>query len=862
MLVHSDRALHRSLFGRYVDLAVANQLGEQLHQFPPAVPAVDDLSTLFNIELFKAMASTAGDSDRAAAGLLRFLPRRITPRSLARSANIGIEAAALLRASTMRPIAGMIAVTVSAAIYRAESQDMTEREISRLDPLRVTNRQLSVLSYRSYIQMLTPEWFGGEVKGLSPIELAAHMPTGAVETMVGYFVNPLVHAEFSMATARMIEHSTGYPTDESLIQWIQVLATLNTTRHKLTNPTDRKHWWATFNEVLEIALDRAATRRDWRALAELVEVARFQLQDSEERAAFRETVTALSVRGRSLFGASHYAVGAHPSIEDFEDIVSRAVGHDGYWWSTWLAGGRLYWALVPQNIAEPVRGGVLPRDKWDGPEHRELFGWLPVQQDGEWPPERAARVERGALVGLPNADEYRVARAWGAVLPPTVRASLEHTEPHGTRLRLGMALCPELSQVPWAWTAVDERRLVEVADLVVVPPASLVALDPGGGRLPLAAAVVNPAGNLRGVESLPSLLPGDIDIQVSGETDPQARFRALLAGVPKSSSVLIACHTERIDGRLGLDVGGGSDVRITFDDLARRGSGLEMPEQVLAMACETSDVASAQRGEWTVLGAGFLSAGAKRAVVTAYLHPNVPVIDSRIARALGREPSLVAALGSVQRGLLDEWRAGDQDAAPVRWAGIQIFGSIGSPAQGTGSERWVREDLIGALDSAAEHFGRPDGRIGVDEFLRISTLYLETALTGGPKRHMAVYSRLQLGSYLVRRRFVQPSRFVIDDDLMAVLKDAREISLSNGRLVFGLSPLLAAALRHRTPRARTLLRIIGSHAESPELVNWLLAIETSAPVRVGRTPVPHLAPGEVERVYEVFGVRPPARPAR
>lgn len=861
--VRAESELAESLFGRYIALAAANRLGEALKSPPGLAEGGSDVTILHNLEVLRARFNAGEEPEKLAVAALDLMPRVVTPRAILQTAAAGITAARFAQ-EVSSDLGIAIAFKVASMVMLPMRQDLTDlEEFDSRDDLILRERRLWTVSAQASAIWLTAPHTA------SRAELLEQTGAEGLGRTLAYTLDPLEHAQYAEVMARRTEEVSGQPTDESLAQWVQVLATLNVARHHLTDPSDREHWWAHFEEILELTVRRAAARRDWRALAEVLEVARLQLHDPQDSTAQASAVS-LSLKGRSLFDECQYPFGGRPPLERFEDVVARAVGADGYWWSTWVVGTDLYWALVPQDSSEPVQGGMLSESRWSSATHRELKAWLPLPQPGEIYREMMARVATGPMSGLPGLEELHVARAWGRVLPPAIldRPSPGAGSSPEPRLRLGMALCRELSHVPWAWTCIgNEQRLIEVSDLVVVPPASLIKGSGSTGQMPLAAAILNPAGDMPNVEELADVVPDGVTLQRSGEPDPRGTFTKIMAETPRASTVLIACHTDRdYRGQLGLEIGNPLDAGslVTFDVLTKQDGDIALPEQVLAMACESAGLADMTRGEWTVLGAGLLSAGAHRAVVTAFLHPNVLEIDRKLIQALAEKGSLSEALGHVQRTQLDKWRSGDQAACPIRWAGMQIFGSIGIESADRAGPQWVEEALIEQLDQAANDFGHRDGHVGVGEFLSSMYFYgyADEASTQTRLRTLLRKATLVTRSLSGRKRRRAVEKFRITNDLMSVLEEARQITHQHGGQVISLESVLIAALRHEVPEARRFQRIMGWHPQSPAFVDLMLPHREARWYLTGEVAGNHLAPGEQDRIYAHLGVPRPMGPDR
>lgn len=863
-----DPTSEQSPAGRYIRLAASNRLGDE-DPIDSAVPATTggDLGRLIRLELLKAeLRLGRGDAIDVATQMAHLIPYWIGRKHLFVAATVGIEMSAALRgispkaaaATSMRAFIGAVQA-LHGDLWRSETMKIQ-------DHLQVRDRSFWSLTVKGFAAALIADAAEGDLVG-NQHDLAVMALGGRWGATFAHFLNPLDFADYCHATALATERATGGVSDVSLNHWIQTLATLNVARHQLRNVADRELWWSRFNTALQLTLQRATERRDWRVLAEILEVARFQLSDPQAPNA-SEGAVSLAIRGRSRFAECQYPIGENPRAEDFESVILRSVGEGGYWWSTWATDDYLYWTVVPQRQSEAVAGGRMHRMEWRSDAHRELFEWLPVLRDDESIREMVHRVARSPLALAPGADEYAMAELWGELIPPTLHdASRRHRT---ARLKVGAALSPELAPVPWAWVVIDSKRLVEVADLVVVPPASLVRPAPNAtGAKPVLSAVLNPAGNLPDVEVLAKPLALDHGVSViSGRAsgDPMTSIADVLRSVPVDSTTYFACHTARsADGELGLQIevdnDGRSTTLLTFSELSNPESPIRLPRQVVAMACASSDLSAATHGEWAVLGAGLLTAGADRALVTAYLHFGDPLIDMAIIQAINNSTSLIGAVGGLQLDLLRRWQDGQLRYTPIKWAGLQVFGMTGeAQANERAPHRWVEASFLQAIESAARWHSRGADEVTLDALLKhLGTSGYADEMTLVPKlrlKALALAEGLRYEWY--RRNHAKNSRPTrISDDLMQAINEACDLTRSFGGQVLTVQALYVTALRHDTRESRRLRRITGWRPLSPHFVDFMLERSDDIWHETGVAKTPNLNPGEAERVYAAFNVKPP-----
>jgi len=478
---------------------------------------------------------------------------------------------------------------------------------------------------------------------------------------------------------------------------LEAIGILNSVRHRFEDPLDRWRWWQELGVTFAAAMREAVKRKDWRTLAELIESARLQLD--EDATAVAHTAPFVSVRGKSaLAETSWYDPTTVPPVYSLEDGATWAGGTVAAWWSSWVAEGKLYWAVVPPHGS--VSGGTFDLSGTSlGTALTDLRQHLPIPLPGEDLDDVEYRMFASPLEQGPYDDERRFMERLSVLVPEPVISFL-CAERNAV---LVLAPDPSLAAVPWAALVLPgqrgDTRLIERADLVLAPPLSLIAAisrRPDTDRdLPVSLAVANPGGDLAGAQDLNEVLSEATAGNPAPGSWTTRHLASRLRQIPHASTAVFACHTHQRDGDSTPTGRGlllsptppkneGDDARpappqqiVTAGDLMEQGTDYPMPEQVILLACDSADLGQAQAGEWLVLGPAALVAGAQRALVTTYPMRDIGALDQPLINALNQPDStLSGALTMLQRTHLQRWRTGDTTAAPVHWAGHALIGNI------------------------------------------------------------------------------------------------------------------------------------------------------------------------------------------
>jgi tetratricopeptide (TPR) repeat protein len=504
----------------------------------------------------------------------------------------------------------------------------------------------------------------------------------------------LVRAQLFALRGRL-EEGTG-PALESLRE-------LDRHRYELRSQRDRAAWAQKVHAALAVALDLAERQGHTALAAELLEMARVQalpLVPMEVTGADIELGPAPVVRVRGESRVPRFPVSNRPEPIDLEVAAASAAGAGAWWLSYWCAGESFYWSVVPPE--GPVTSGRISGETGFplATALAQLKEALPLPRQEESPAELDLRMAASPLVHDREAERELFSSLGTALLPPPLvtelHRRLRHKEPP---LPLAIAAAPELGFIPWSLVAVpvdsafaEPVRLVEVADWVLAPAASLIAALAARrfskGPFPLRVAIIDTwaGGELDELHGARMLAEGfhDAEIDALGGRHWTERiatrshvFEALARAGPQASA-LFACHALPAEpGRsstsglvVAPDAGTDKPSLLTAADLfaLKNGHGA-IPAQVYLQACDTTDLASASGGEWLALAPAFLAAGARVVVATVFPLNDTAHNDPMVA-ALLRGDDAPRAVRHLQREQLARWRAGGAATltdAPVVW---------------------------------------------------------------------------------------------------------------------------------------------------------------------------------------------------
>lgn len=668
---------------------------------------------------------------------------------------------------------------------------------------------------------------------------------------------------------------------------LQALTFHNAARHELRHPPERQRWWRSTSATLDKALHQAVAGQDWETVAELIETARLQLGPE---AFENSTVPAplISVRGISRLGAwQGYRVGQAPETYAIEDMAVLAQGAGTWWWSTWSAADQIYWALVPPEGL--VHGGSLAC----GPGtdvNWALEGLaiaLPIPLPGEGPGDVTERVRFGPL-NWPRAERANnLPRHLSSLLPPPLAHRLQSGP---TPLPVAMSHAQNLADVPWAIAEIPglpASRLLERTILSIAPPSRLLTAisrrDRRKAPLPLHLAVTDPGGILSGAShalteaaSLSHTLPDEVVLIGPNDLVTVSDFAATLRTTPRSSTAFFACHTDAAGAspfERGLLLKGRPDFTkppapediLTARQLMAEPELHPMPRQVIASACDSADLRSAEAGEWLVLGPALLWAGADRIIVTGHpIADNVSVDTELIQRLLLGLP-LLASLRDIQVERLARWKAGESGpAAPHLWAGHLAMGAFGNedfqPRVTPSVQPTVGQSVISLLDDAA---GRAaDARRTT---VSMADLLLELGLYGwedelSPLRRRTIRALTYPWAIWrhVRRTRGRTSRngIDLDDRVLDLLRRTRDIVARTRHPATSTESLLLALLGETGVTGWLTRTCTGWDPVQPEVLTELVAEALDESGRELPTPE-DLSIGAVLSIYEALGAATP-----
>ncbi|MGJ7442928.1 CHAT domain-containing protein [Aquipuribacter sp. MA13-6] len=335
---------------------------------------------------------------------------------------------------------------------------------------------------------------------------------------------------------------------------------------------------------------------------------------------------------------------------------------------------------------------------------QELKDCLPLAQEGESAAEMDWRVMRGKLA-RGREDEAKLAHRLGrSFIPAELRDELSRrANGSESRLKLVIAPAPELGWVPWSLFAVtvsnrvlvDSTRLVELADWVLAPSATVLAESSrrSVGPAPVALAILDTTNSsifpaLPAARSIHERLQPEC-VVIGGDhwaPGPRVSKTQLIDDISRlgsSKGLLFGCHATV--GSANNPSGGalvlgeredGSPIKLTALEVLKA-NGNDFPGQVSLLACDASDLAASSAGEWLSLAPAFLIRGAHTVVTT--LFPLVDTSDQAVGSLItllieGRSGS--EAVSQFQREQLNRWRNEVQPAAlsemPISWASLAV----------------------------------------------------------------------------------------------------------------------------------------------------------------------------------------------
>lgn len=668
---------------------------------------------------------------------------------------------------------------------------------------------------------------------------------------------------------------------------LEAISVLNSMRHRIEDPTDRKLWWRELGSAFEAAMRQASNGKDWRTLAELIESARLQL-DTTDPATVAEVPPYVTVRGRAALAETNwFETSSTPPAYALEDGAAWVGGLGTYWWSSWTAGPLLYWVLVPPT--GDVEGGVIDLEATGiTAALSDLAAFVPGIRPEEDEFDYELRMLDSPLVSGPFEAERKFALRLSALIPPSLRGLLVKAK---RPVRLALAPDRSLAAVPWASIAIPEgggdHRMVEKASVLLAPPLSLlVAMSrrPAPlGALPIALTVANPGGDLPFAENLNALLS-----DTTADNPPAGAWtvKALsdrLKGLDYGSTAVFVCHTDRRDntpGGMGLLLSpllNSSDSHeptakelVTAADLMQENAAFPMPSQVVLLACDSANLGETDAGEWLVLGPAMLMAGAQRTVVTSFPVIDLNAMDAELLEQISTpHASLESGLQTLQRSALQRWKSGDASAAPAHWAGHSLLGGFTRhpvelmPVPTTLLK--VDTGLIGLLDGAAERArSRDRHEVAWWDIAMSLVLYghMEDMRWVRDKLGFLVGSTDAAITWLRTRNAVKGREPLgeLSSGVTDLLVMARSLALRARHPVVSVEHLLAAVLQSNGIQGLIIRALYGLDARNPEVIKFLLSSETEPGYRHTNLPkTEHLSGNAIESAYETLSAALPER---
>ncbi len=806
--------------------------------------------------------------------MVAHLPTRVSPDNLvAVMGQLRVTSSALLEDHPVLASAiSMMAMHIGAVTEPPEEQRDNAESVNRA--VRLEFSRLALATYRAESRF----------RPVSPAEADQLLgPENGLAMMFFHLGRPI---EASSALLELVDSFMKEPTMRrpAYELRLEALSILNAIRHRFHDPTDRLTWWRAFEPVLSSAMAHAASGRDWRTLAELVESARLQLTP-DSGAEGPLDAPFVRVRGRSHLEATNwYSEGTPPPVYDLERMAAAVGGSGTWWWSTWTAGHQLYWSVVPPEGA--VSGGAVRLDAGVRTTLADLRDSLPVPYEGESDEQYDDRVRYRSALWIPagerprRAEERRAAELdlslrLGELIPQPLRdALIEASEP----ISLAIAPASTLATVPWASLVVPGSggaRLVELAELAIAPPSSLLARimdrpDDAEDSLPLSLLVADPTDELTQAAALREVVPdGAVVLPSDGPLLSADQFRTALRGVPRDSTLAFAGHTGSVEGTAGLAFSGtGGRELVTARDLVDATVEHPMPRQVLMLACDSADLGSAVAGEWFTLGPAVLWAGAERALVTSFPIPDTTRLDRALISGVGGG-ELRGQLRREQLAMLSDWRSGDSSAAPVHWAGHVVIGAFGASSARLDAPPktpyLLEASLAEALDTAGELAARRgSSTIGIDDLaLTIESYGFEDDLLRPARRRLvrAFYIAAWLLTHGTKKASDDRAR-TLSPEVRAVIEATREVARRTRTWRVGTEHLAIAYFSSDAHRAAVSRAVFGWDPREPERARLLLESRMSGYQLTGRGKTPHLSDELLDEIYAVFDLTVPGEEPR
>ncbi|WP_419703214.1 CHAT domain-containing protein [Promicromonospora sp. NFX87] len=376
---------------------------------------------------------------------------------------------------------------------------------------------------------------------------------------------------------------------------------------------------------------------------------------------------------------------------DLDALIVTTVGDLGWYWSACIGGGRYWWTVrQPGGTwywgSTDLAEGSLGRGAFD-----DLIQAIPVRFTGESNEVYGPRVRSSALAGSATGHEL-VNRLADAFLPPPIRDDLAKRDPDNP-MSLLVSLAGSLAALPVnALHVSDGHRVIDTAVVGHVPTS--VMLDrlhaerslSRGTKSAITLSVVDPDPTWHAMEHAKA--PASSTTVLGRPTTKADVIAALQHADPEGVFCAFAHYARRSEPAAGgLAVAGGV---LSLRDLVGSEEAIRVPERALLSLCESlaagasetitgNEAADLYAGTWEWLGltAGFILAGARHVVATAWPviedeHEQTRLIDHALANALAQPHPAFAVRAAILK--LAPPGATGNGLAPILWSAYTYTG--------------------------------------------------------------------------------------------------------------------------------------------------------------------------------------------
>jgi hypothetical protein len=538
-----------------------------------------------------------------------------------------------------------------------------------------------------------------------------------------------------------VRHRDGRAND-ALPHVLIALSTLQQVRYRLPTSSWRRNWVQLNTRAYELALEIASTNDDPFLVAELIETIRAhavpvgaartarrletllgalmdpalkgsagtpkQTSDRQSRA----QSAALALAGVDLLrppaaiyvGGTSWLTRSADAVTDLDALIESTMGGDGWYWSACIAAATYWWAVRRPDGSWLWGSADMSEGSLARVALSDLLAALPIRRPGESDIELDARIKSSPLWDLRN-DARSGATLLDAVahafLPEPLQEALAQSSTHEPT-RVLVSLNGALAALPINALPIDSDRLViDAAAVSHIPAAALldrfddVESDSLHRRAEIVLAVIDPDPRLQRLRAQPPKSAGLV-------LERPTTKRRLMDALRQADAAGVFCAFAHYrDAPVGTPATGGlalADGVLSLRDLAPSADALaedtRVPERILLAMCESlgagardsvlaNEEASIGSSTWEWLGltTGFLLAGARFVVATAWPLPNVRAanqFDHEIAHAL-TQPNPGIAVRNAILGLTSPQQRGRIPVAV--WAAYSYLGPL-RPADG------------------------------------------------------------------------------------------------------------------------------------------------------------------------------------